>query len=145
MVNRDIQPIGVDPEPVVPRHPLPCVRDGLLLEVVAEGEIAEHLEKRVVAGRMADLLEVVVFAARPHALLACNGPGVGPPLKPLKHALELHHAGVGEQERGVVRRDQRGAGDFLVPLGPEELQKLAADFSGGHGGNILSPEEQLKG
>jgi len=94
---------------------------------------------------MAHLLQVVVLPTGPHALLARHGPGVWAPLEALEYSLELHHPGVGEQEGGVVRRDQGRAGDFLVPPGLEELQKLAADFSGGHGGNILSRNEQLKG
>src|SRR6266550_1663823 len=145
LMHGDVQPLGRDAEPVLPGHQLPGVLDSLFLEVVSERKVAEHLEEGVVSRGMAHLLEVVVFAARPHAFLARHGPGVRPPLEPLKHALELHHPGVGEQERGIVRRDQGGAGHFLVPPGLEELQKLAADFSGGHGGNILSPDEQLKG
>ncbi|HYS61420.1 MAG TPA: hypothetical protein VEM27_12580 [Gemmatimonadales bacterium] len=145
MMHGDVQPLGRDAEPVLPGHQLPGVFESLFLEVVSERKVAEHLEEGVVSRGMAHLLEVIVFAARPHALLARHGPGVRPPLEPLKHALELHHPGVGEQERGIVRRDQGGAGHFLVPPGLEELEKLAADFSGGHGGNILSPDEQLKG
>ena len=43
--------------------------DGLPLEVVAEREVAEHLEKGVVAGGVADVFQVVVLAAGAHALL----------------------------------------------------------------------------
>ncbi len=134
LMHGDVQPLGRDAEPVLPGHQLPGVLDSLFLEVVSERKVAEHLEEGVVSRGMAHLLEVVVFAARPHAFLARHGPGVRPPLEPLKHAFELHHPGVGEQERGIVRRDQGGARHFLVPPGLEELQKLAADFSGGHGG-----------
>src|SRR5205823_5275015 len=56
VVHRDVQAFGSDAEPVLPRHPLPGILDRLLLEVVPEGEIPQHLEERVVAGRMADLL-----------------------------------------------------------------------------------------
>ena len=41
----------------------------VLLEIVAEGEIAEHLEEGVVARGVADIVEVVVLAAGAHALL----------------------------------------------------------------------------
>ena len=44
---------------------LPGVVDGLFLEVVAEGEVAEHLEEGAVAGGLADLVDV----ERTHALL----------------------------------------------------------------------------
>ena len=43
---------------------LPRERDRLFFEVVAEAEVAEHLEERVVARGDADVLEVVVLAAR---------------------------------------------------------------------------------
>ena len=52
------------------REELPGERDRVLLEVVAEGEVAEHLEERVVARGDADVLEVVVLAADADALLA---------------------------------------------------------------------------
>ena len=48
---------------------LPGEQDRLLLEIVAEGEIAEHLEEGVVARGIADIVEVVVLAAGAHALL----------------------------------------------------------------------------
>ena len=44
--------------------------DRVALEVVAEGEVAEHLEERVVARGVADVLQVVVLAAGAHAALA---------------------------------------------------------------------------
>ncbi len=46
------------------REELPGEGDGVLLEVVAEAEVPEHLEERVVARGDADVLEVVVLAAR---------------------------------------------------------------------------------
>ena len=47
----------------------PGVVDRLLLEVVAERKIAEHLEEGVVARGIADIVEVVVLAAGAHAFL----------------------------------------------------------------------------
>ena len=48
------------------------------------------------------LLEIVVFAARANALLAGRRAHVVSPLLAEERALELHHAGVGEQERRIV-------------------------------------------
>ena len=48
---------------------LPGEQDRALLEIVAEGEIAEHLEEGVVARGVADIVEVVVLAAGAHAFL----------------------------------------------------------------------------
>ena len=45
----------------------------VFLEVVAEREVAEHLEERVVAMRRPDVVEVVVLAADPHDLLRRRG------------------------------------------------------------------------
>ena len=47
--------------------------DGVGLEVVAEGEVAQHLEEGVVARGAAHVLEVVVLAAGAHALLRAGG------------------------------------------------------------------------
>ncbi len=51
------------------RQEVPRILDGFALEIVTEAEVAQHLEKRVVAGRVADVLEIVVLAARPDAAL----------------------------------------------------------------------------
>ena len=48
---------------------LPGQLDGAFLEVIAEREIAEHLEEGVVARGVADIVEVVVLAAGAHAFL----------------------------------------------------------------------------
>ena len=52
---------------------VPGEADRVLLEVVAEGEVAQHLEEGVMARGVADVLEVVVFAAGAHAALAGGG------------------------------------------------------------------------
>ena len=59
---------------------VPGVGDGAFLEVVAETEIAQHLEERVVAGGVADIVQVVVLAAGADAFLRGGGADVGPPL-----------------------------------------------------------------
>ena len=77
------------------------------LEVIAEGEVAEHLEKRVVAARVADVLEIVVLAAGAHALLRGGRARVVALLQAEEDVLELVHARVGEQQRRVVRGHER--------------------------------------
>ena len=147
VVDGDVDPLRRDPQPLFPGHPFPGVADGILLEVVTEGEVAEHLEERVVPGGVTDLLEVVVLPAGPHALLARDRAGIVPPLQTLEHALELHHPRVGEQERGVVGRHQRRAWHLSMAArgGFEVIEEGAADLSGTHGGNILSATGQVKG
>ena len=138
MVHRDIQAVRIDAEPLAARHPLPGVLDRFLFEVVAEGEVAEHLEEGVVPCGMADLLEVVVFPPRPDALLAGYGSRVVAAFQALKHPLELHHPGVGEEQRGVVCGDKGGARHLLVGARrcPEVVDELAADVGGLHAGKI---------
>jgi hypothetical protein len=86
---------------------LPGQPDRLLLEVVAEGEVPQHLEERVVPQRGPHVLEVVVLAADPHALLGgCRAPVVAP-VAAEEDVLELVHPRVGEQQRGVVGRNER--------------------------------------
>ena len=52
---------------------VPGELDRLLLEIVAEREVAQHLEEGVMARGVADILEVVVLAAGAHALLRRRG------------------------------------------------------------------------
>ena len=77
------------------------------LEVVAEAEVAEHLEERVMPRRVAHVLEVVVLAARAHAALRARGAHVVALCPAEENILELHHAGVGEEQRRVVARHER--------------------------------------
>ena len=86
---------------------VPGELDRALLEIIAEREIAEHLEEGVVARGVADILEIVVLAAGAHAFLRRGGAAVGPLLHAGEDVLELHHAGIGEQQRRVVARDER--------------------------------------
>ena len=109
---------------------LPAPGDRLLLEVVAEAPVAEHLEEGEVAGGVADLLDVGraeafldVGEARRRRLLATEEVG-----------LEGLHAGGRQQHRGIVdRRHQRGGGDDPVPPLLEEGEVGLADLGGLHG------------
>jgi hypothetical protein len=107
------------------RQQLPGESDGVVLEVVAEGEVAEHLEERVVAQRRPDVVEVVVLAAHPHALLRRRRARVPALLAAQEHVLELVHPGVGEEQRRVAVGDQRRAGDDAVAVALEVLEEGA--------------------
>ena len=71
---------------------VPGELDGFGFEVVAEGEIAQHLEERVVAARVADVFQIVVLAAGAHALLRGGGARVIALLQAQENVLELVHA-----------------------------------------------------
>jgi hypothetical protein len=132
MMDADPDAGGVDREPVPPRHELPRERYGVPLEVVAEGEVAQHLEEGVVPVGVADLLEVVVLAAGADALLGGGGAPVVPVLHAQEGALELHHSGVGEQQGGVVGGREGGRRHLAVIAGDEEVEEAAADRVGEH-------------
>ena len=74
-VNGGEEALGGDAPDLGQEVPTPGER--LLLEVIAEGPVAQHLEKGVVVGVVADVLEVVVFAAGADAFLGVGGAGVG--------------------------------------------------------------------
>ena len=113
---------------------LPGKLDGVLLEVVAKREVAHHLEEGVMARGVADVFQVVVLAAGADALLGRGGAAVGTLVEAQENILELVHARVGEQERGIVMRHHRAGRDDGMALGLEELQVLLADFGGLHHG-----------
>ena len=97
----------------------PGVVDRLLLEIIAERKIPQHLEKRVVPRGVPHIVEIVMLAAGPHAFLRRGGAGIGPLLLPGENVLELHHPGIGEQQGWVVFRHQRGARHNLVAVAGE--------------------------
>ncbi len=103
--HRHQQSIGGQPE--LPGDEVPGELDGTILEIVAEREVAEHLEEGVMARGVADIVEIVVLAARAHAFLRAYRARIGALLKAGEHVLELHHAGIGEHQRRIVARHQR--------------------------------------
>ena len=120
-------------------HELPCPGDGVLLEIIPEGPVPQHLEKGVVVGILAHILEVVVLTSRPDALLGVGGPGrgVGRFFRAEKVGNELVHPRIGEEQSGGLREERRGWHNG-VPLLFKEVQKALANFRGGHGAVIWS-------
>ena len=112
---------------------LPGPGDCLLFVVIAERPVPQHLEEGVVIGVAADFFEVVVLARHAQAFLRIDDARVARPFAPEKDVLERHHAGVGEQQRRVAARNQRGARHHVVATRGEEFQKAVADFVAGHG------------
>ena len=128
--HRGVQAVGRQ-FPHVDEQP-PGQFDGVLLEIVPKREVAQHLEKRVVPQRRPDVLEVVVFAADPHALLGTRRPHVLAAILAEEHVLELVHPGVREQERGVVAGNQGSARYDAVAVLFEETKESAAKVAGRH-------------
>ena len=107
---------------------VPGELDGAVLEVVAEREIAQHLEEGVVARGVADIVEVVVLAAGAHAFLRGGGAHIGALFQPGEDVLELHHAGIGEHQGGVVARHQRRGRHDVVTVRREIVEEGRSDF-----------------
>jgi len=124
---------------------LPAEADGIALEVVAEAEIAQHFEERVMARGASDVLEVVVFARHAQALLAGGGAAGADVLFAQKDAFKLHHPGVGEQQRGILLRHQRRTGQHLVPVFRKVIEKRLADFIAGHRDVSCLPLAEIQG
>ncbi len=131
-----------DPEPVLGegellRHEVPGELDRDILEIIAEREIAEHLEESVVPRGVADILEIVVLAAGAHAFLRRGGAAVGALLEAGEDVLELHHAGVGEEQRRVVARHERRGRQNLVAVPGEIGEERGADVVRQHGAYVV--------
>ena len=114
----------------------PGVADRAFLEVLAEGEVAGHLEEGVVAGGDAHFLDV----EGAHTLLDGGGGAVGERrvLLAQEVGLEGHHAGVDEEQVRVVE-DQRGAGHLCVTGLDVVVDESLTDLMRLHGvGNLLA-------
>ncbi len=139
LVHRDPEAIRVHAEDLGVE--LPCERDRLGLPVVAEAEVAEHLEEREMPVGPADVVEVVVLPAGADTLLDRGGAGVGRRLLADEVRLERHHARDGE-ENALVVRDQARARDDGVPARGEEVEKGAPKLvRGDHSRNLTGAPE----
>ena len=89
-----IEAIRLKADPLGAGQEFPCPGNGLLLEVIAEGEVAQHLKIGAVAGGLADVLDV----AGADALLAGADPMTGRLHLTLEIGLHGRHAGVDQQQ-----------------------------------------------
>ena len=129
--NGEVEFVERDAVPFRRGDQLPCVGDGVFLEIIAEGKIAEHLEKSVMAIGEADIFKIVVLAAGADAFLAGGGAFVVALFEAEENVLELVHPGVGEKQRGIVRRNERRAAHDAMAALLEKFQKRFADFVAG--------------
>ena len=122
--DRREQPVRVQTHPLRAGQKLPGPVDGLVLKVVAEGEVAQHLEIGAVAGGLADVLDV----AGADTLLAGGHPVAGRLLLPGEEGLHGGHTAVDQQQAGVVLGDQGEAGQTQMSLGLKKVQEHLAQF-----------------
>ena len=96
--------------------------DRLFLEVVAEGEVAQHLKIRAVACSVTDALQV----GRADALLAGGDAAARRHFLAGEELLHRRHARVDEQKRFVALRHERKARQAKMPLRLKERKILFA-------------------
>jgi len=94
----------------------------------AEGEIAHHFEKGVMALGEADVFEVVVLAAGADSFLRSDSLVVVALFEAEEDVLELVHAGVGKKEGGIAVRNERAAADAAMSLLLKKLEEGLADL-----------------
>ena len=122
--HRGVQAVRLQADPLGAGEELPRPGDRLMLEVVAEREVAEHLKEGAVARGLADVLDI----GRADALLAGRHAVARRLFFPGEPCFHGAHAGVDEQKRGVVAGDQREAGKN-IPRGTTLIAALSADAS----------------
>ena len=130
------------PQPPVGRvagDEVPAPRDRRLLEVVAEAEVAEHLEEHEVALGAPDVVEVVVLAAGASALLRADRAEIRRLFVADEVRLERQHARHVEQHGRVVRDEARRRHDRVVLRG-EEVAEGVAQLVGVHRGGHIPGE-----
>ena len=135
VIDRDEQPVGIEAQPLLVGQKLPGPVDRLALEIVAEAEVAQHLEKRVVIGRAADVFDV----AGAQAFLAGRGPGEFELHLAQEMILELVHARRREQHRGIPAGHQHVARPADAALGLEKGQIFFTQFVGFHKDRQFGP------
>ena len=119
-----IEAVGIQTYPIGAGQEFPAPVNGFALEVIAEGEIAQHLKIGAMAGSFADVFDI----AGADALLAGADPVPGRLLLALEIGLHGRHAGVDQEKACVSLGDQREAGKAKMSLSLEELQKHFAQL-----------------
>ena len=110
------------------RQELPAPGNDLLLEIIAEGEIAQHFKECMVARRMAHVLDI----ARADALLARRDARGRRFQLAREERFEGRHAGTDQEQRRIVLRNQGCARKpQMAPL-LEKFDETAADFIPAH-------------
>ena len=102
--------------------------DRFPFEIVAEAEIAEHLEEGVVIRRPPDVVDV----AGAETFLTGRGAGKFEFAAAEKMVFELVHPGGGEEDRRIPAGNEHVARTADAPFGFEEGEVLFTKFVGFH-------------
>ena len=74
------------------------------------------------------IFQIIMLPARPHTFLRRSRPRIVALFQSQKDILELVHPRIGEEQRRIVRRDERRGVDLLMPMLDEVVQKLTANL-----------------
>src|SRR5215470_10945165 len=133
-INRCGKPLGRHAQG--DREVFPRPRDGFAFVVVAEREVAEHLQKRAVAPAAPDVVDVVLAAGHAQAPLHRDDAR----RRRRRFAEELRHerlhAGDREKRRRQRVRHEARAGDMQVPFADEKVDEGPPDLLGRHSWRI---------
>ena len=95
-----------------------------MFEVVAEGEVAQHLKEGTMAGR----LSYIFYIAGTDTLLAGGHPFAGRDLLACEIRLQWSHAGIDQQKAVVIVGNQRKAVHNKMSLALKEIKKHFSQF-----------------
>ena len=103
---------------------LPAPGDRLMLEIISEGEISQHLKESAVPVGLSDILDI----ARADALLTGGHSPSGRDLLPGKIGFQGSHARIDQQQAVVVVRHQGKALHHQMPLALKKVQEHLPQF-----------------
>ena len=98
--------------------------DRLSLKIIAEGEIAQHLEEGTVAGCLSHIFNI----AGTDTFLAGGHPSSGRNLRACEIRLQRSHTGIDQQKALVIVRHERKALHHQMSLALKKFQKHSAKF-----------------
>ena len=107
---------------------LPSKKNGLFLEIIAKAEIAHHLKEGVMAGSVAHIVQIIMFAAGAYAFLCGGGSSVIACLNACEEVFELYHARIGKHQCWIIARHQRARWQNAMTLAVKIVQKRGADI-----------------
>ena len=122
---------------IFPGDQIPGEFNRLGFEIIAERKITEHFKKGVVAGGIADIVEIIVLATGPYTFLRGCGTAIGALFNAGKDILELHHTGIGEHQGRIIARHQGARVHNLMAMFSKIIQKCGPDFI--HAAHAPSP------
>ena len=118
-IDRDIQTLRIESDPVFRGQKFPCPRNRFFLEEVSDREIAEHLEHRQMSGSTADILNVI----RANAFLGIDDAVALRFLSSVKILLQGRNPCIDPEQRRIIVRDQAGTRLNLESLLGKEIQE----------------------